>query len=136
MHTAAPFKCKRLLNAHLHIGRVLEFLIVKHKTTLPERADRLYALYLLRFLPFVRHNGKLVSTQVALVFKLVKNDVLHEVCLHEEAYGRFVPRSLVEVIEPTHHAADRVLAYIAVDEMQLIANLAPQAGSLVVVGRR
>ena len=131
----APLQRQRLLYPDLHIGVVPFRLVVPDEAPLPERADGVDSLELVRLLPPVRQDRELVAPQPALGGELVKDHVLHEVRLHIEPHRRGVPGPLVQVVEPADHLPDRGLPDEAVDEVELGPGLPPEAARLVVVGR-
>ncbi len=57
MHPGTALEGEGLFNAHLHVRRILQRLIVEYEAALPQRGHRLDALDLLRLLALVGRSG-------------------------------------------------------------------------------
>ena len=83
MRPAAAGQREGLIDACLHVCVVALGLIVVDQSALPEGRDGLDALQLVGLFPTVGHDRQLVAAQVAFAGKLIEDNVLHEVGLHE-----------------------------------------------------
>ena len=85
------FKSESLVNTGEHVGVVTLCFVVCYETALPQRTDGFDALELVRLLPLVACDWKLVTSQLALPSELVEDGVLHEISLHVPAHGNALP---------------------------------------------
>ena len=88
MCPASLLEGQRLVNSGTEVGIFLQLFVIKEVSTFPQRTDGFHTGELVGFLPFVRHDRKLVATCVAFTLKFVQDGVLHEVGFHIDADRR------------------------------------------------